>query len=83
MAREAEATATLNAITTAACLVLTFTVQKLGLTLLDRELHVMKEKTLLKQVVQLLVSPRFSFQHDWHKSPASSQASHSLCVLGT
>ena len=53
MAREAEATATLNAITTAACLVLTFTVQKLGLTLLDRELHVMKEKTLLKQVVLL------------------------------
>ena len=56
VAREAEATATLNAITTAACLVLTFTVQKLGLTLLDRELHVMKEKTLLKQVVQLLTS---------------------------
>ena len=50
MAREAEATATLNAITTAACLVLTFTIQKLGLTLLDRQLQTMKEKTLLKQV---------------------------------
>ena len=48
--REAESTATLNAVTTAACLVLAYIVQALGLALAEADVHRMKERTLLKQV---------------------------------
>ena len=48
--REAEATATLNTVATAACLLVMFLVQRLGLALSEAEVHRIKEATLIKQV---------------------------------